>query len=600
MVAETGHSGSQTEALFGVDHSIRGRRWRLNACDDRRVSLIVQKTGVDDSLARLLASRDVNPDEAQSFLDPRLRDYFPDPSSFTDMDKAAGLIWDALKAGQRIAIFADYDVDGATSAAQLGRWLRAMGQEPLIYVPDRLEEGYGPNEEAFRSLQAKGAELVITLDCGAAAIEPLKTAEEMGLPVIVIDHHLMKDEAPPARALVNPNQPGDMSGCGHMAAAGVTFVLLAALNREGRRREGFGDTPEPDILALADLAALGTICDVVSLTGINRAIVTQGLKVMSQWKRPGLAALARIASVEGPASTYHAGFIIGPRINAGGRVGQSDLGARLLMSENPDECEEIAQALDQYNAERKAIEAEVQDEALKDLEQREIVETTPILIATGEGWHPGVIGIAAGRIKERFNRPVLVIGFDEDGLGKGSGRSVPGVNLGAAISAAQEEGLLVTGGGHAMAAGLTIARDKLDAFQRWMTERLQAEWDTATEARCYDVDLVMSPSGAKFETVADLQKAGPYGQGHREPRVAFSDMTKTYAERVGQDHVRFSFENASGRISGICFRCADDPLGQALLGQSSHRWHIAGRLKAQDNRYGRKVDLHLEDMALAG
>lgn len=596
MSAAKDNDHISTEALFGVERSLRGRRWQLSPYSDKDVRQIAQLTGCGEALAHLLAVRHINPEDAAGFLDPRLRDSFPDPSSFTDMDKAARLIWDAVSSGTKIAIFADYDVDGATSAAQLTRWLRAVGSEPIIYVPDRIEEGYGPNEAAFRSLKEQGAELVITLDCGAAAIEPLKTADAMGLPVIVIDHHLMKDEAPPAAALVNPNQSGDQSGCGHLAAAGVTFVLLAALNREGRRREAF-ESQEPDILSMADLAALGTICDVVPLTGINRAIVSQGLKIMSGWKQPGLKALAEVSGVEGPASPYHAGFLIGPRINAGGRVGKSDLGARLLTSDDQATCLNLAQELDRLNAERKGIEADVLDQALSSLNKDDINDDAPILIASGEGWHPGVIGIAAGRIKERFNRPSLVIGFDDDNIGKGSGRSCPGVNLGSAISEAQEAGLLIAGGGHAMAAGLTIARDQLDEFHTYMTEALTQQWQAAEEARQYRIDLVLSASGANFDAIKALSQAAPYGAGHPEPRIAFCDMTRTYAERVGQDHVRFTFESSTGRISGIAFRCADEPMGEALLMSKQDRWHIAGKLKAEDNRYGRKVDLHLEDMA---
>lgn len=587
-------------ALFGVECSLAGKRWQLAEADDRVVGEIVRLTGCPDALARLMAARGIEPGAAAGFLQPRLREVFPDPSDFTDMDKAAGLIWDAVEAGRTIAIFADYDVDGASSAAQLGRWLRALGREAIIYVPDRIEEGYGPNTAAFEQLKAQGAELVVTLDCGAASLEPLKAAEAIGLPVIVIDHHMMKEEIPPAAALVNPNQAGDASGCGHMAAAGVTFILLAALNREGRRRNGFGPAKEPDLFSFLDLAALGTICDVVPLTGINRALVAQGLKIMSAWDKPGLAALAEIAGVEGAASTYHAGFIIGPRINAGGRVGKSDLGARLLSTDDPAEARAIARELDALNAERRAIEADVLDAAMAQILQSGVSAEDPVLIAAGPGWHPGVIGIAAGRIKERFNRPALVIGIDDNAIGKGSGRSVPGVNLGAAIAAAHEEGLLIAGGGHPMAAGLTIAADRLEAFSAFMRERLATEWDSASEARTARLDAVLSPAAVSFEFCQALQQAAPYGAGHGEPRFAFANLRRTYAERVGSDHVRFAFEGEAGaRLSGICFRCADNEIGQALLGGGEGPWHAAGKLKASDNRFGRRAEFHLEDLAPA-
>ena len=355
-------------ALFGVTRSLGGRAWALKPADDRVAGEIARLTGANDALARLLAARGLTADTAPGFLAPRLRDTFPDPSSFKGMDTAARLIWDAVEAGVRIALFADYDVDGATSAAQLSRWLSAVSEPPLIYVPDRIEEGYGPSTAAFETLKNQGAGLVITLDCGAAAVVPLAGARAMGLPVAVIDHHLMDGAAPDADALVNPNQPGDQSGCGHLAAAGVVFVLLAALNREGRKRGAFAAKPEPDLLAFADLAALGTICDVVPLTGFNRAITAQGLKVMSAWARPGLKALAEVAGVTGPAGVYHAGFLIGPRINAGGRVGKSDLGARLLISDDAQETRAIAQELDRLNGERREIEAGVLDGALAQIE----------------------------------------------------------------------------------------------------------------------------------------------------------------------------------------------------------------------------------------
>lgn len=588
-------------ALFGVERSYRGRSWRLTPASDSETAAIARRTGVNDALARLLASRGVTAESAPGFLAPRLRDSFPDPSSFTGMDDCAQLIWDAIEAGSKIALFADYDVDGATSAAQLHDWLAAAGAQPLIYVPDRIEEGYGPNTAALEKLQAAGAELVITLDCGAASVEPLAAAARLGLSVAVVDHHLMDGAPPQAAALVNPNQPGDRSGCGHLAAAGVTFVLLAALNREGRRRGAFEDRAEPDLLSFLDLAALGTICDVVALTGVNRAITAQGLKQMSAWLRPGLQALARVAGVEGPASAYHAGFLIGPRINAGGRVGKSDLGARLLTTRDEAEAMRLAETLDQLNAERRAIEAEVLESAIAQIEAAGVREDAPILIAAGEHWHPGVIGIAAGRIKERFNRPAIVIGIDpETGLAKGSGRSVAGLDLGSAVARARESGLLIAGGGHAMACGLTIDRARVSELGAFLEEALAEPWKAALEARSYAVDAVVHPAAVNFEFCDALSAAAPYGAGNPEPRFALADLRRTYAKRVGADHVRFTFEAASGaRISGIAFRCADDPMGQALLAPGEAIFHVAGKLKADDSRFGKRAELHLEDLAPA-
>mgnify|MGYP006280508749 FL=1 len=588
------------DALFGVERSLGGKRWVLSEADETRTAEIARAVAAPDALARLLAARGVTAETAQGFLTPKLRDSFPDPTSVTGVTEAAALILDALKAGKGIAVFADYDVDGATSAAQLSGWLRACGGAPMLYVPDRIEEGFGPNPAAFDRLKARGAELVVTLDCGAAAEAALAHAAEIGLEVVVIDHHLMDGDVPAAAALVNPNQPGDASGCGHMAAAGVTFVLLAALNAEARRR-GAGKDDLPDLMSFLDLAALGTVCDVVPLTAVNRAIVSQGLRVMSAWRRPGLAALARAAGFEGAASVYAAGFLLGPRINAGGRVGRSDLGARLLSGDDAAVCEEIAAELDRLNAERKAIEAEVLDAAGAALELQGELDA-PVLVAAGEGWHPGVIGIAAGRLKERFNRPAIVIGIDpETGEGKGSGRSVSGVDLGRAVSAARAEGLLIAGGGHAMACGLTVEAGKIDALRAFLNERLAEQWDAAHAARRMVIDAALGPAGVTFDLWRALEAAGPFGAGHPEPRFACADLVLSYAQRVGANHVRFTARNDAGAsVSGISFRTADEPIGQALLSGLGQRFHFAGRIRGEDGRFGRKAELHLEDLAPAG
>jgi len=588
-------------ALFGVERSIGGKRWRLRDADDSAAREIARLTGCPDAVARMLAARGVAPAEAARFLDPRLKHVFPDPSSFQDMDRAAELIWDALDAGRKIAVFADYDVDGATSAAQLLRWMRALGHDGLHYVPDRVAEGYGPNTQAFKRLKAQGAELIITVDCGAAAVEPLQAAAGLGLSVVVVDHHLMSEAAPPADALVNPNRPDDRSGCGHLAAAGVSFVLLAALNREGRRRGRLTPETEPDLLSFLEFAALGTVCDVVSLTGLNRALVAQGLKRLSVSDNPGLRALRAVSGAEGQSSPYEAGFLLGPRINAGGRIGQADLGVRLLSTDDAEEAMRLAEALDGYNAERKAIEAAALEDALARVERDAADAGEPVLIAAGEGWHPGIVGIVAGRMKDRYNRPSIVIGLDpETGLGKGSGRSCSGVDLGTAISAAREAGLLLAGGGHAMAGGLTIEAGKIDAFRTFMRERLAQQWSDADEARTLTLDGVLSPGAVTFDLWRALQQAGPFGMGHAEPRFGFDGLRKTFAKRVGRDHVRASFQSADGTSLGvIAFRCADGPMGEALLAGGEGPWRLAGRIKGEDGRFGRKADLQLEDLAPA-
>lgn len=589
-------------AFLGVERSLTGRRWIARVAGEAEIVAIARQQQISDSLARVLAGRGVAPAEAAQFLRPRLKDSFPDPASFQDMDKAAGLVWDALDAGQSISVFADYDVDGATSSAQLRRWMRAVGHEAGLYVPDRVAEGYGPSDAAFDLLRERGADLVITVDCGATASGPLQHACDIGLDVIVIDHHLMDGELPPTAALVNPNRPDDTSGCGHLAAAGVTFVFLVALNREGRRRGRFEDAPEPDLMQWLDLAALGTICDVVSLTGINRALTAQGLKAMASWHNPGLRQLALVAGIkDDTASTYHAGFLLGPRINAGGRVGRSDLGARLLASDDETEAETIAAELDALNTERRAIEAEVMEEALAQIERQG--QDRAILVASGEGWHAGVIGVVAGRVKERYGKPVIIIGLDtgvSPVLGKGSGRSVAGVNLGGAISAARQAGLLISGGGHAMAGGLTVDAERIHELVAFLDERLAPELSQATDAMALRLDGLLAAEGVSPELAGSFQAAGPFGQGNSEPRFALADLRVSFAQRVGKDHVRFTLVDSGGvALQGISFRTADGPVGEALLAADERRWHVAGRIKLDQWNGRNRAQFQLEDMAAA-
>ncbi|WP_291842342.1 single-stranded-DNA-specific exonuclease RecJ [Maricaulis sp.] len=590
---------SGSSPLLGVSRSLSGKRWKLREADERAVVTIARQQGVPDALARVIAARGIAPEAAAGFLSPRLRDSFPDPSDFADMDKAAALVWDALEADRPMAVFADYDVDGATSAAQLIRYFRHFGRTADIYVPDRVEEGYGPSGAAFETLQQRGAELVITVDCGAAAHAALEHAAGIGLDVIVIDHHLMDETMPPAAALVNPNRLDDKSGCGHLAAAGVTFVFLAALNREGRRRGTVTADNAPDLLDWIDLAALGTICDVVPLTGVNRAITAQGLKAMGRWSHLGLRCLAETSGVEGEASTYHAGFLIGPRINAGGRVGKSDLGATLLTTQDEALARRIAGELDTLNAERRAIEADVQAAALAQLESQN--SDRAILIAAGEGWHPGVIGVAAGRLKERFDKPVIVIGIDRSAsppVGKGSGRSVPGVNLGGAIAAAREAGLLSSGGGHAMAGGLTVDPDRITELVAFLDARMGPELAAAADEMALRADGVLTASGVSTELAQMLERAAPFGQGNAEPRFVLPRMRVSFAKRVGTDHVRFTLGDLDGRrVDGICFRCAETPIGEALLAAGADLFHAYGRLKLDTWQGRERVQLHLEDLA---
>jgi single-stranded-DNA-specific exonuclease len=586
-------------AFLGVTRSLSGRAWRERPADADLARQHGLKLGLSEPLARALAARGVSADAAPDYLAPTLKALFPDPSSFLDMDRAVTILVDALIAARPMVVFADYDVDGASSAAQLVRWFRAMGHELPIYVPDRITEGYGPSPAAFRHLHEQGAELVVTVDCGAAAYDAIAAAGEIGLEVVVVDHHLMREAPPAAAAVVNPNRPGDTSGQGVLAAAGVTFVLLAALNREARRRGLFEDRAEPDLRQWLDLAAMGAICDVTQLTGFNRALVAQGLKVMSAWGNPGLKALLDVAKSTGPATTFHAGFILGPRINAGGRIGRSDLGARLLSTDDPEEARALAEELDALNVSRKDVEAQVTAEAIELVERGTNFDPeAPVLVAAGEGWHPGVIGIVAGRLRERYRKPVVVVGLDPvTGIGKGSGRSQPGVNLGAAVQAAFEAGLLMSGGGHAMAAGLTVRRDGVPELRDFLIEALAAQRAEAMLGDAVDIDALVTPSGASRALFEDFQRLQPFGPGNPEPMFAAADVRIEQAAAMRGGHVRcLLVDAAGGRLRAIAWRSQDTELGRRLAAGGGSL-HVAGRLKADDWNGRRGVQLEIEDAA---
>jgi single-stranded-DNA-specific exonuclease len=572
----------------------------MRPADPALVTAHQRTLDLTEPLARALASRDIGAGEGAHYLAPTLKALFPDPSSFLDMDRAAEAILDALQGGRSAWVFADYDVDGASSAALLVRWFRAMGAELPIYVPDRMTEGYGPSPEAFRSLKARGAELVITVDCGAAAYDAIGEAARLGLEVVVIDHHLMRADPPACTAVVNPNRPGCNSGQGVLAAAGVTFVLLAALNREARRRGLFAARPEPDLKAWLDLAALGAVCDVTQLRGFNRALTARGLDVMSGWANTGLKALMQVAGAKGPASTFHAGFILGPRINAGGRIGRSDLGARLLSTDDWAVALELAQELDALNGARKEVEREVTEEAVRRIESgagRGQLDG-PAVVVSGEGWHPGVIGIVAGRLRERWRKPVVVIGLDRAaGIGKGSGRSQPGVNLGAAVQAAFEGGLLLAGGGHAMAAGLTVRAGAVDDFAAFLNARLADEAERAAELDALDVDAVLSARAADRPLLEAFERLAPFGPGNPEPVFALAGVRAEQVTPMNGGHLRFRLADADGaKLKAVAWRCADTPLGARLLAGGG-AVHAAGRLKADDWNGRRGVQLEIEDLA---
>ncbi len=572
--------------------SVSGRKW------------VWRKHAVEGDVAslgdQLLLARGCTPEDLPLQRTPTIRNFMPNPSIFRDMDKAAERVADAVAAGEKVTVFGDYDVDGATSAALLIRLLGSLGLEAGYYIPDRLMEGYGPSGEALVKLAQGGSTLIITVDCGAQAFEALEMARAVGVDVIVVDHHQCATTLPHAFALVNPNRLDEDEGAafGHLAAVGVAWLLGAALLRVLRARGWFADRAEPNLLDLLDIVALGTVADVAQLKGLNRAFVAQGLKVMAGRRNIGLNALASAARLNRAPQCTDLGFALGPRINAGGRVGKSDLGVRLLITQDPDEAQAIAAELDQLNQDRRMIEAEVQEEAAAKAEHQ---GNRAVIIAAGEGWHPGVIGIVAGRLKEKHDRPAFVIAVDEDGIGKGSGRSVLGVDLGAAILAAKDQGLLIAGGGHAMAAGLTVAADKIDALEAFLDERLAGDVARAGEERSLPLDAIVAPGGVTAALVEAMDAAGPYGMGWPAPRIAAGPMRIIKADVVGKDHVRAVMAGADGRsIKTVAFRQAETQLGQILLhGPRDRPMWVAGRAKVDDWGGRGQAELHINDVAFA-
>ncbi len=586
--------------FLDVRRSLRGRRWRARPADPEITRAHQAQLGISEPLARAMASRGVAIEAGESFLRPTLRALFPDPSCFADMDLAASILVDALVDGLSLTVFADYDVDGASSAAQLVRWFRAMGLDLPIYVPDRMTEGYGPSPAAFRKLNADGVDLVITVDCGAAAYDAIQAAAEVGLKVVVIDHHLMGASTPPASALVNPNRPDCGSGQGVLAAAGVTFVLLVALNREARRRGLFAHRPEPDVRQWLDLAAMGAICDVTQLVGFNRALTALGLRAMSMWRNPGLSALMDVACLaKESAGIFEAGFILGPRINAGGRIGRSDLGARLLSTDAPVEAGDLARELDALNTERKLVESAIVKQAMLDLEQSSNLDPeAPVIVVAREGWHPGVVGIVASRLREHYRRPVVVIGIDRAGdIAKGSGRSQPGVNLGRAVRAAFESGLLIAGGGHAMAAGLTLRPAAIPEFRDFLCEALAREMSEATADDALDIDVLVTPEAAARTFLEDLQPLAPFGPGNPELMFAIADVRVERAFPMRGGHIRCDLIGlGGGRLKAVAWRSEDTDLGRRLLAAGGSI-HVAGKLKVDDWNGRKGVQFEIEDAA---
>lgn len=587
----------QVAAPFGVARSFSGRRWRLDTGDEVLCRQLRQDAMLSPVLARILAARGISAAEASDYLHPTLKKFLPDPAVLADMDVAIARVKKALESGERIAVFGDYDVDGSASAALLGEFFTALGSPSRLYIPDRMREGYGPSAPAMQALHAEGASLVVTVDCGAAGGAAFERARDLGMDVVVLDHHRV-ERRPDALAHVNPNQPADQSGLTYLCAAGVTFLFMVGLNRALRESGFYGERgiAEPDLREYLDLVGLATVCDVVPLNGVNRAFVRQGLGQLSKLSRPGLAALAGVAKSAPPFTAYHLGFIFGPRINAGGRVGRSSLGADLLSTNDQNAATEFAAQLDLHNRERREIERLILDEAVGLAATQ---DNAPFLLVTNDGWHPGVVGIVAGRLKERFARPAFVAGF-EGGMGRGSARSIPGIDIGRIVRAAREQGLIEAGGGHAMAAGFSLMDHQLPTFRQFLHAQFSGAEAAYEEAASLVVDAVSSPAAAGRELVAEIALAGPYGAGNPEPMLAFPDVRVAFADVVGASHIKLRLVGGDGaRLEAIAFRAVGTPLGEGLLKSRGRFLHAAGRLKADDWNGETRVQLQIEDAAPA-
>jgi len=586
--------------FLDVTQSVQGRAWvdRLDIAGIRTATAIAQRAGVPDILARILAGRGVDIDSAQPYLEPTIRSLMPDPSTLTDMDALAERIGKAITDNESIALFGDYDVDGASACALMSRYLGHFGITPQVHIPDRIFEGYGPNVAAMDKLVDAGATLIITLDCGTTSDGPIAHARGRGVDVLVIDHHLSDHDLPPATALVNPNRPDDISGLGYLCAAGVTFMVLVAVNRVLRQR---GDTGLPDLMRLLDIVALGTICDVVPLVGLNRAFVLRGLEVARRGDNRGISALALASRVTGPLNPYHLGFLIGPRINAGGRIGNAALGTQLLSLDDEHQAMVIAAKLEELNVERQRIEVEAVEQASA-VAEAEIGggEGPPVLVLASADWHPGVVGLVAARLKERFNRPAFAIALNPDGTGTGSGRSIPGVDLGRTVIAAVESGLLPKGGGHAMAAGVSLRPGDLGPFRTFVSEQLAESVSAVRAASALKIDAALTARGATVDLLHNIEKAGPFGSGNPGPVFAFPAHRARFPQVVGKGgHVSFTLTSDDGaKLKAIAFRAAGTPLGDVLLRDGDqHALHFAGSLTLDHYQGREQVQFRLTDIA---
>lgn len=587
-------------AFLNVERSVSGQRWvsRLDQAGLNRALAMSQHHGLSELIARVLAGRGVSVDNAEAFLEPTIRSLMPDPYTLTDCETAAKRIADAIERHEHVAIFGDYDVDGASSAALMHRFLWQFGIDPTIYIPDRIFEGYGPNPAAINQLIDHGAQLIVTVDCGSTSHEALAAAHERGVDVVVVDHHQVTHELPVCHALVNPNREDDLSGQGHLCAAGVVFLVLVALQRLMRER-GDPRAAGIDLLALLDLVALATICDVVPLKGLNRAYVVKGLIAARHMQNPGLAALFTKAGIGGPVTPYHLGFLVGPRINAGGRIGDAALGSRLLTLDDPGHAQEIAAKLDELNRERQAMEQQMLAEAEAEaLAEYGTGEGASVIVTARDKWHPGIVGLIAARLKEKFNRPTFAIAFDASGRGTGSGRSINGFDMGRMVRDAVDSGLLIKGGGHAMAAGLTVERARLGAVRAFFEEAANETVSHLTSNRTLKIDGALSASGASYDFCDQLESAGPYGSGHSQPIFAMPMHRVTDSRFIGTNHIKTTLEGPDGgRIEGMAFRAGDTDLGRLLLSSRGEQIHVAGSLSAEFWQGQKRIQFRIMDAA---
>ncbi len=586
--------------MLKIEHSLGGQQWHLNQADSRNALALAQRYNVPELIGQILDIRGFTLHNAANFLEPKLRDLMPDPFHLKDMDKAVDRLSAAIKNNESIVVFGDYDVDGATSTALLKRYFSMLGVDIGFYIPDRMKEGYGPNANAMRFLKQQGADVVITVDCGIVAYEALQAAKDVNLDVIVIDHHVGEPELPPAVAVVNPNRFDENSELGHLAAVGVCFVVAAALNKHLEQQGYFNSRPKPDLRMLLDIVALGTVCDVVPLKTLNRAFVVQGLKIMAHRRNVGLKVLADVAKAYETPNAYQLGFLFGPRINAGGRIGESDLGTKLLTCDDTFIAQEIALKLDGYNKQRQEIEQVVLDDAMQQVERS---VASSIAIASGhanDGWHAGVIGIVAGRLKDRFHRPACTIAIDEQGMAKGSGRSVSGIHLGNLVIAARQAGIITAGGGHGMAAGFSLPAVNINDFQAFLAEKVSNLVEEQDLKPVLRLDGCIKPQNINIHLAQTLERLAPFGAGNPQPRFMIENAVITWSEIVGNGHVRCQLHNGreKGYLKAMAFRCADTEVGQALLGARNKPVHLAGTIKV--DTWGREpsAQVMIEDVSL--